>query len=300
MKGLYLDRTNAVQPTKPCARGSETSLRKRRFDPHFRHGRCRAQGPRIRRARRRLPRGSVAGHPPPAQGVARGHSLAGAPQSGRHMALWTFFLRFAPELSANPVGASVATRSRGRRVPRVPPKSAGAPVSRLSSAVLRTLTALPALVALLAAPRAMAQDACNDPSGPSCCTPHNGPGCADWGCCRMTCLADPFCCDVRWDQLCASAANAQCGNCWAAATVSDLGCGGLQLSFAPVPSAVSHAVFMERQTGCNSCPPVYPGQPGYVAATVETIPYPGAFFMGPDYVVVPRSPAFLGRWRVVV
>lgn len=52
---------------------------------------------------------------------------------------------------------------------------------------------------------------CGSPSV-SCFVPHESPGCGDpIGCCEAVCGADPFCCQVQWDNACAiSAANA-CG-----------------------------------------------------------------------------------------
>ncbi len=50
---------------------------------------------------------------------------------------------------------------------------------------------------------------CNPDAGP--CDQANGtPGCDDIACCELICLADPFCCDVEWDQICADAAIANC------------------------------------------------------------------------------------------
>ncbi len=59
-----------------------------------------------------------------------------------------------------------------------------------------------------------------EPPGPICgegagdCFIANGtPGCDDVACCEAICAADPFCCDVEWDQICADAAAASpaCG-----------------------------------------------------------------------------------------
>ncbi|MFM7134786.1 MAG: dockerin type I repeat-containing protein, partial [Planctomycetota bacterium] len=36
------------------------------------------------------------------------------------------------------------------------------------------------------------------------------PGCADAECCASICTADPFCCEILWDSLCAGAAQSTC------------------------------------------------------------------------------------------
>jgi len=43
-------------------------------------------------------------------------------------------------------------------------------------------------------------------AGGDCCIADGTPGCDDIDCCEAICAADPFCCDVAWDQLCADAA----------------------------------------------------------------------------------------------
>ena len=50
------------------------------------------------------------------------------------------------------------------------------------------------------------------PGQGSCCDPKgNGtPGCDDPECCTLVCGADPFCCDVEWDPICAEEAQQQC------------------------------------------------------------------------------------------
>lgn len=47
-------------------------------------------------------------------------------------------------------------------------------------------------------------------SDEDCFTGHESPGCAVVGCCEYICAVDPFCCDVAWDGLCASAALIMC------------------------------------------------------------------------------------------
>jgi hypothetical protein len=50
------------------------------------------------------------------------------------------------------------------------------------------------------------------PGDGSCFFANGSPGCDDVACCNTVCAADPFCCDVEWDQLCADQANDLCGN----------------------------------------------------------------------------------------
>ena len=53
--------------------------------------------------------------------------------------------------------------------------------------------------------------ACGASSAGDCCTAHATPFCNDAECCDLVCGADPFCCSVQWDGLCAgSAANICC------------------------------------------------------------------------------------------
>ena len=68
-----------------------------------------------------------------------------------------------------------------------------------------------------AAARAAIIAGMGDPGAPegssNCCVANGGLGCDDPVCETAICNADPFCCDVAWDGLCASAANAICGVC---------------------------------------------------------------------------------------
>ena len=41
---------------------------------------------------------------------------------------------------------------------------------------------------------------------------NGSPGCDHEACCNAVCAADPFCCDVEWDGLCATGALKFCGN----------------------------------------------------------------------------------------
>jgi hypothetical protein len=44
----------------------------------------------------------------------------------------------------------------------------------------------------------------------ACPYPHSTPGCSNPECCVKVCSIDPFCCDNRWDQLCANEARDLC------------------------------------------------------------------------------------------
>ena len=52
--------------------------------------------------------------------------------------------------------------------------------------------------------------ACTPDAG-DCCSPNGTPGCNGEVCCNIICNADPFCCDVEWDGICAAAAEGSCG-----------------------------------------------------------------------------------------
>ena len=45
-----------------------------------------------------------------------------------------------------------------------------------------------------------------------CCEANGTPGCDDPDCQAPVCAADPFCCDVTWDSICAAAAADLCGD----------------------------------------------------------------------------------------
>jgi hypothetical protein len=51
---------------------------------------------------------------------------------------------------------------------------------------------------------------CGDPTSGDCSTGNGSPGCADGDCCTTVCQADPFCCEVEWDDLCADQAAELC------------------------------------------------------------------------------------------
>jgi hypothetical protein len=49
--------------------------------------------------------------------------------------------------------------------------------------------------------------------GGSCCAPTGLPGCSDPECSASICAAEPFCCDVAWDQVCSNFAGVFCDVC---------------------------------------------------------------------------------------
>jgi hypothetical protein len=52
--------------------------------------------------------------------------------------------------------------------------------------------------------------ACGEPGSGSCFVAHANPGCDKGGCCSVVCAFNPSCCDVQWDESCASTALANC------------------------------------------------------------------------------------------
>jgi hypothetical protein len=57
---------------------------------------------------------------------------------------------------------------------------------------------------------AAAQAACGSTAAGSCYTANTTPGCNNPTCCASVCLADPFCCNTRWDEFCAARAESTC------------------------------------------------------------------------------------------
>lgn len=47
----------------------------------------------------------------------------------------------------------------------------------------------------------------------SCCVAHANPFCDDAVCCGTVCVADSYCCTVRWDSICANRAATTCQSC---------------------------------------------------------------------------------------
>jgi hypothetical protein len=64
---------------------------------------------------------------------------------------------------------------------------------------------------------------------PNCCEGHATPGCEDAGIEECVCAADPYCCSVRWDDICAGQVESLgCGSCSAPScceTRGEPGCG---------------------------------------------------------------------------
>jgi hypothetical protein len=56
-------------------------------------------------------------------------------------------------------------------------------------------------------------NACGAPTAGDCCTSHATPSCSNSLCCTTICAADAFCCDIQWDNACATAARAVCTSC---------------------------------------------------------------------------------------
>lgn len=50
-------------------------------------------------------------------------------------------------------------------------------------------------------------------SNADCCSFHNSPGCAVLDCCESVCAAQPFCCDIIWDNQCVQLAEQLCPAC---------------------------------------------------------------------------------------
>jgi|GEM_PF-3559758 len=51
---------------------------------------------------------------------------------------------------------------------------------------------------------------CGNPASGNCFCAHPNEGCAKASCRRTVCEADPFCCEVEWDGICATEANTLC------------------------------------------------------------------------------------------
>ena len=92
---------------------------------------------------------------------------------------------------------------------------------------------------------------CNAGAG-DCCSSNGSPGCDEPDCCNAICDADPFCCDVTWDGICAAAAELECEACFP--EPCDLDC---------PPGATPEFEFNcglpvdVVNGGCNSDPPVF-------------------------------------------
>lgn len=98
--------------------------------------------------------------------------------------------------------------------------------------------------ALSVAPTTLAQS-CGDPGSGSCCVANATAFCDDAACCTLICSQDPFCCDVQWDGICASAANAQCVAC---------GAQECQVDCAKATSEETELCGEDLNGGCNAGP----------------------------------------------
>ncbi len=54
---------------------------------------------------------------------------------------------------------------------------------------------------------------CGCETAGSCCEANDNAGCDDATCCETICALDGFCCDTRWDSICANAAEETCFGC---------------------------------------------------------------------------------------
>lgn len=88
------------------------------------------------------------------------------------------------------------------------------------------------------------------PGGSNCCFANGGIGCDNIDCQTCVCTADPFCCDVAWDGLCAGAANPG-GAC--AASCPCEGGGGVQCTWFWSQSSDGNGEAVVTAT-----PPTYP------------------------------------------
>ncbi|MDA1007739.1 MAG: hypothetical protein O2800_01860 [Planctomycetota bacterium] len=67
---------------------------------------------------------------------------------------------------------------------------------------------------------------CGSQLAGSCCLSHSTPGCRDAFCCQFICTMDAYCCEVRWDVVCAMLADTECG--------LQCACGPIETSGGPV------------------------------------------------------------------
>ena len=86
-----------------------------------------------------------------------------------------------------------------------------------------------------------------------CCAPNGTPGCEDPGCTAAVCGADPFCCDVEWDQICADAAFVLCPDICVIEPPGEV-CDGTEI---PEGEADCGLPVDTTNGGCNSAPPVF-------------------------------------------
>ena len=89
---------------------------------------------------------------------------------------------------------------------------------------------------------------CGTTNSGSCCFQSYTPFCRDAECCQLVCGYDAYCCEVRWDELCATVATAGCE------TIGEqCGCGAKFIDFGPIGRSCFEARPLEAQfaAGCE-------------------------------------------------
>ncbi|MHC4910640.1 MAG: hypothetical protein ACYTF9_13060, partial [Planctomycetota bacterium] len=86
-----------------------------------------------------------------------------------------------------------------------------------------------------------------------CCSANGTPACEDPGCTAAVCGADPFCCDVEWDQLCADSAFVLCPDICVIEPPGEV-CDGTEI---PEGEADCGLPVDTTNGGCNSSPVVF-------------------------------------------
>ena len=135
-------------------------------------------------------------------------STAGAP-SGRvsHTAVWTGSQMIVwggidPYALPDPIAFATGGRYNPSTNQWQPTLLAGAPAAREGHSAVWTGTRM-----VVWGGFGGAVAACN------CCEPGTGTGCNDSDCESLVCGFDPFCCDVKWDSICAEEAGSLCNCC---------------------------------------------------------------------------------------
>ncbi len=120
--------------------------------------------------------------------------------AARHCRAW------AREGAPRPVSAS----SRASIAPNDHEGSAPGPLMPARTGSMKMMRSIAIL--LLPALTSAAAQAGPCPASGSCFMQHPTPGCDNAACCEMVCAADPFCCNVQWDTICANEASTACSN----------------------------------------------------------------------------------------
>lgn len=92
---------------------------------------------------------------------------------------------------------------------------------------MTNLTRLAIVLLLASSNAAFSGDGCGGSGTGDCFEPHNSPYCNDAECCEAICAVDPFCCEVRWDNICVESAlvNPVCtGICQPACEKQNIAC----------------------------------------------------------------------------